>query len=84
MLKTIFEEYKIDNKIFAIDFDNASNNTAVIPHLINLCNPYFLGKFFHQRYACYVQNELTLLQKSIGPIITTLPYLWKHPQIMKK
>ena len=31
MLKTIFEEYKIDNKIFAIGFDNASNNIVVIP-----------------------------------------------------
>ena len=46
LLKTIFEEYKIDNKIFAIAFDNASNNTVVILHLINLCNPYFGGKFF--------------------------------------
>ena len=31
MLKTIFEEYQIDNKIFAIGFDNAYNNTTVIP-----------------------------------------------------
>ena len=46
MLKTIFEEYKIDNKIFAIGFDNVSNNTVIIPHLINLCNPYFACKFF--------------------------------------
>ena len=45
ILKTIFEEYKIDNKIFTIDFDNVSNNTNVISHLINLCNPYF-GDFF--------------------------------------
>ena len=46
MLKTIFKNYKIDNKIFAIDFDNASNNTVVISYLINLCNPYFRDKFF--------------------------------------
>ena len=31
MLKTNFEEYKINNKIFAISFDNASNNIAAIP-----------------------------------------------------
>ena len=31
MLNIIFEEYKIDIKIFAIGFDNASNNTVVIP-----------------------------------------------------
>ena len=29
MLKTIFVKYKIDNKIFAIAFDNASNNTTL-------------------------------------------------------
>ena len=46
MLKTNFEKYKIDNKIFVIDFDNALNNTIVIPHLINLYNSYFGGKFF--------------------------------------
>ena len=46
ILKIIFEEYKIDNKIFAIGFDNASNNTAAIPHLITLYNLYFGGQFF--------------------------------------
>ena len=56
ILKTIFEGYKIDNKIFAIGFDNASNNTVVIPQLIALCNPYFGGKFFHQRCVCHFLN----------------------------
>ena len=56
MLKTIFKNYKIDNKIFAIDFDNVSNNTVAISHLTNLCNPYFRGKFFHQRCACHILN----------------------------
>ena len=55
MLKTIFKEYKIDNKIFAIGFDNASNNIVAIPQLITLCT-YFGGQFFHQRYACHVLN----------------------------
>ena len=32
MLKTIFEEYKIHNKIFAIGFDKAYSNTVDIPH----------------------------------------------------
>ena len=54
MLKIIFEEYKIDNKIFVIGFDNSSNNTDAISQLINLCNPYFGGQFFHQRCACHV------------------------------
>ena len=56
MLKIIFEEYQINNKIFAIGFDNASNNTGVITHLITLCNLYFGVQFFHQRCACHVLN----------------------------
>ena len=49
-LKTIFEKYKNDNKFFAIGFDNASNNTTAIHHLINLCNPYF-GLIFFIKYV---------------------------------
>ena len=54
-----------------------------------LCNPYFGGQFFHQRYACHVlnlcvQNDLALLQDYITPIRNALHYLWKHPQVMKK
>ena len=30
-MKIIFEEYTIESKIFAIGFDNASNNTGDIP-----------------------------------------------------
>ena len=80
MLKIIFEEYQIDNKIFAIDFDNTSNNTTAIPHIIILCNPYFGDQFFHQRYACHVlnlciQNDLALLQDHITLIKNALHYL---------
>ncbi|KAK3204931.1 hypothetical protein Dsin_018977 [Dipteronia sinensis] len=39
-LSIAMKEYKIDNKFFAIGFDNASNNTASIPALIELCKPY--------------------------------------------
>ena len=49
MLKTNFEKYKINNKIFFIDFDNASNNTATISQLITLCNSYFGGQFFSSK-----------------------------------
>ena len=77
ILKIIFEEYKIDNKIFAIDFDNVSNNTAAILLLITLYNPYFGGQYFHQRCACHVlnlcvQNGLALLQDHITPIRNAL------------
>ncbi|KAK3195654.1 hypothetical protein Dsin_026964 [Dipteronia sinensis] len=36
-------KYNIDNKIFAIGFDDTSNNTAAIPALIELCKPYLGG-----------------------------------------
>ncbi|KAK3229565.1 hypothetical protein Dsin_001446 [Dipteronia sinensis] len=42
-LKIIFEEFHIQNKIFAIGFDNAASNTVSIPMLKELCNPYFEG-----------------------------------------
>ena len=80
MLKIIFEEYKIDNKIFAIDFDNSFNNTIAISRLIALYNPYFGDKFFHHRCTyhflnLYVQNGLALLQDYITSIRNTLHYL---------
>ena len=55
-LRIIFVEYKIENKIFTIGFDNASSNIAAIIALIDLCKPYLGGKFFHQRCACHVLN----------------------------
>ncbi|KAL5834929.1 hypothetical protein ACOSQ3_014518 [Xanthoceras sorbifolium] len=36
-MKIIFEENCIESKIFTIGFDNAVNNTAVVPQLIQLC-----------------------------------------------
>ena len=88
ILKIIFEEYKIDNKIFAIGFNNTFNNTVAISQLIMLCNPYFSGQFFHQRCACHVlnlcvQNGLTLLHDHITSIRMPFHYLWKHPQVIK-
>ena len=47
MFKIIFEEYKIDNKIFVIGFDNASNNTAVISQLITKLMVNFFIKDVH-------------------------------------
>ncbi|KAK2648334.1 hypothetical protein Ddye_015823 [Dipteronia dyeriana] len=87
-MKIIFEEYKIESKFFSIGFDNASNNTAAIPALIELCKPYFNSKFFHQRCACHilnlcVQKGLEILQAFIKPIKEALSYLWKHPNVMK-
>ncbi|KAK2635369.1 hypothetical protein Ddye_030161, partial [Dipteronia dyeriana] len=87
-MKIIFEEYKIESKNFSIGFDNASNNTAVIPALIELSKPYFNSKFFYQRCVCHVlnlcvQKGLEILQAFIKLIKEALSYLWKHPNVMK-
>src|SRR5579862_5378623 len=86
LLKIIFQEYNILNKIFAIGFDNAASNTASIPMLQNLCNPYFEGKLFHQRCACHVLNlcvqvGLAELSTFIIPIRDSINYIWRHSKI---
>ncbi|KAL5771553.1 hypothetical protein ACOSP7_015707 [Xanthoceras sorbifolium] len=88
-MKIIFEEYCIESKNFTIGFDNAANNTAAVPQLIQLCQPYFGGRFFHQRCVCHVlnicvQHGLQTLHEWITPIRDTLYYLWKHPSTMKQ
>ncbi|KAK2664065.1 hypothetical protein Ddye_002639 [Dipteronia dyeriana] len=87
-MKIIFEEYKIESKNFSFGFNNAYNNTTVIPALIELYKPYFNSKFFHQRCVChvlnlYVQKGLEILQAFIKPIKDALSYLWKHPNVVK-
>ena len=49
MIKIIFEKYKIDNKIFATDFDNASSNIVVISSLTILCNPFYFVVYFSSK-----------------------------------
>ena len=46
LIKVVVEEYGLINKIFAIDFDNASANTVSIPELKKVCKPVFGGKIF--------------------------------------
>ena len=87
-LRIIFSEYNIENKIFAIGFDNASANTIAIPSLIDLCKPFLGGTFFHQRCAChalniYVQKGLETLEHYILPIKKALMFLWRHSSTMK-
>ena len=89
LLKIIFQEYNILNKIFAIGFDNAASNTASIPMLQKLCNPYFGGKLFHQRCACHVLNlcvqaGLSELSTFIKPIRDSINYIWRHNKVQKQ
>ncbi|KAK3228632.1 hypothetical protein Dsin_000513 [Dipteronia sinensis] len=88
LLKIIFEEFHIQNKIFAIGFDNAASNTASIPMLQDLCNPYFGGKLFHQRCACHILNlcvqaGLQILSVYIKPIRDSINYIWRQNKLQK-
>ena len=58
MLKIIFKEYKIDNKISTINFDNISSNIVVIPQLIHYAIFILVVNFFikdvHVMFLIYV------------------------------
>ncbi|CAH9119482.1 unnamed protein product [Cuscuta europaea] len=57
LIERILIEYNLNDEVFAIGFDNATNNTAAIPRLRELCgSTSLMGIFFHQRCACHVIN----------------------------
>ena len=49
-------EYKIENFIFSITFDNASLNNSAIEILKIQLNPMVSGNFFHVRCVCHILN----------------------------
>ena len=80
MIKVVLDEYDLINKIFAIDFNNASANTASIPELEKVCKPAFGDKFYHHICTCHVlnlclQDGLKQLKDYIKPIRHALHYL---------
>ena len=46
LLKRVINLYKLENKVFSISFDNASNNTNAVPKLKLLLDPILDGVFF--------------------------------------
>ena len=56
----ILQEYNLkrdmDNKVFSISFDNASNNIASIDIFKRSLNPIMNGAMFHQKYDCHILN----------------------------
>ncbi|KAI5664912.1 hypothetical protein M9H77_24235 [Catharanthus roseus] len=52
----IRRDYIIDNRIFTIYFDNASNNDASISMLKNNFRPILDRKLFHIRCTCHILN----------------------------
>ena len=47
MLRDVIKEYKLQENIFSISFDNASNNTDAIKKLILKYQPPLNGLFFY-------------------------------------
>jgi hypothetical protein len=56
----VLQEYNLkrdmDNKVFSISFDNASNNIASIDIFKRSLNPIMNGVMFHQKCACHILN----------------------------
>jgi hypothetical protein len=54
----VLHEYNLkrylENKIFSISFDNASNNIKYIDYFIRALNPIMDGRMFHQKCACHI------------------------------
>ena len=91
LLSQILTEYCLIDKVFALGFDNAMNNTAAIPRLKELCGisgSSTMGLFFHQRCACHVinlcvQSGLEFLEIYIGPIKAAVKFIWQHPSVTR-
>lgn len=56
LLKRVICIYKIENKVFSMSFDNASNNTNAVPRLKLLLSPILDGAFFHTRCVAHIIN----------------------------
>ena len=56
----VLHEYNLkrdlENKIFSISFDNASNNIKSIDYFTRSLTPIMNGEMFHQKCACHVLN----------------------------
>ncbi|GLQ64415.1 hypothetical protein [Gluconobacter cerinus] len=46
----------LQNKVFSIYFDNASNNGKAVEYFLRSLSPIVDGAFFHQKCACHVLN----------------------------
>lgn len=56
MLRDVIREYKLQEKIFSISFDNASNNTNAVKKLILKYQPPMNIHFYHSRCVAHIIN----------------------------
>jgi hypothetical protein len=68
----VLHEYNLkrdlENKIFLISFDNASNNIKYINYFTRAQNSIMDGRMFHQKYACHILS----LTVKVGLKITSV------------
>ncbi|CAH9123067.1 unnamed protein product [Cuscuta epithymum] len=87
LMEHILIEYNLFDKVFVIGFDNATNNTAAIPKLRELCGANTLmGRFFHQRCACHVinlcvQDGLKALGDALEEVKGGIRRIWANGQL---
>jgi len=56
ILDYVIRTFKLENKIFSISFDNASNNTNAVEKLKLKYKPFCNGEFFHSRCVAHIIN----------------------------
>jgi hypothetical protein len=56
MLKSVMAYFKIEQKVFTISFDNASNNTNAVEKLKLTYTPVCNGAFYHGRCVAHILN----------------------------
>ena len=52
----VVQEFGLENKVFAITVDNASNNTTAMDDIRPILSGYASVHLFHQRCACHIIN----------------------------
>jgi hypothetical protein len=76
----VLHEYNLkrnlENKIFSISFENASNNIKSIDYFTRALNPIMDGRMFHQKCACHILS-LTVKVGLKATSINNLIYKFK-------
>jgi hypothetical protein len=81
----VLHEYNLkrdlENKIFLISFDNASNNIKYIDYFTRAQNSIMDGRMFHQKYACHILSltvKVGLKITSVNNLIYKFKYGFHH------
>jgi hypothetical protein len=62
----------LENKIFLISFDNASNNIKSIDYFIHALNSIMKGRMFHQKCICHILSLIVKIYLKTTGIINLI------------